>query len=415
MVWWMHFQTAKRREGVHFGWMGTKDIVYETINVIFECNGIYDGYDINALTKAGVNIFNVDMTLNDTDYFNSIKGALEFAENVPKILISSYHTPIGLSVTISANNPIEVDDRVDIIILKDIMTTDELRTFKKRNDKFSSLPILFWPPTLKIEDLNELIKFTDGIILDPSLGSVYSDFHEVLRKCKESRRPVFFMNPCVINDYYEDTANDRQLLLLASDVIKYRFDGVFFKDRFDKIPIEFMQAFVRGTDIATEFDESAELDYFKHSMPMQAPVLQPYTVALAASLAALYSEASAIIVLTTTGASARILSFAAPPCKVLAVTRHLRTARTLHLYRKILPLYYKEKRAICWQDESLARIAFGTEFGLDTGLFNLVSKLVVLAPTEELSGYCNSFQILTVSYIRHAFTCGIPSNGEDID
>uniref|UniRef100_A0A2A4JEA5 Pyruvate kinase C-terminal domain-containing protein n=1 Tax=Heliothis virescens TaxID=7102 RepID=A0A2A4JEA5_HELVI len=407
MVWWMHFNPEKCREGVHFGLKTTTDIVYETVNVIFECNDSnYGGYDIDTLSNAGVNIFNVDMTHHDTEFFNRIKNAVEFAQSVPKMVKSTYYTPIGLSVTISANDPIEIDDRVDIIILKDIMTTDELRTFKKRNDKFSSSPILFWPSTLKIEDLNELIKFTDGIILDPGLGSMFGDFYEVLQKCKECRRPVFFKNPGIIDDYYKPTANDRQLLILVNDMIKYRFDGAFFIDQAGKPPTEFIQAFVRATDLLEQKYVDNASEYFKLSVQMQVPVLQPYAVALAASHAALHSGARAIIVLTTSGVSARMLAFAAPPCKVLAITRHLRTARKLHLYRKVLPLYYQERRAICWQDECLAHIAFGTSFGLDTGLFDFMSKLVVLAPTEEVVGYCNSFQILTVTHVRDAFLCG---------
>lgn len=48
--------------------------------------------------------------------------------------------------------------KVDVIILKDVVTPDQLRKFRKGNKKFSTKPILLWPPSLEIDDLNELIR-----------------------------------------------------------------------------------------------------------------------------------------------------------------------------------------------------------------------------------------------------------------
>lgn len=73
------------------------------------------------------------------------------------------------------------------------------------------------------------------------------------------------------------------------------------------------------------------------------PVIPPISSAFGAAAAALYSKAKAIIVLTMSGASARLLAKTAPPCHIIAVTAHESTARLLHLYKKVLPVYYQSK------------------------------------------------------------------------
>ncbi|KAF9407311.1 hypothetical protein HW555_012616, partial [Spodoptera exigua] len=337
----------------------------------------YDGYEIYSLVNAGVNIINVDMTLHDNEYFQKIKGALELAQKIPENVPSAYKCPIGLSVTISATKPIDVDERVDIIILKDVTSTNQLYEFKKQNKKLSSMAILFWPPLLGILDLHELIK---------------------------ARKPVFYMNPSIAEDYYKCPDNNRKLLIQVRDLITNKFDGIIIKYRGDELPIECMQAFVRATEVL-EKNTNPTTEYFDKSSPLLLPVLQPYTAALSASIAAVTCGARAIFVFTTTGSSAKDMSCASPPCYVFAITRSETTARKMHLYRKVMPLLYQEKRLSSWQEERLARTAFGVQFCLKRDLLDYKAKLVVLAPSDQGAAYCNGFQIATVSEVMKLFLC----------
>lgn len=72
----------------------------------------YDGYDIRSLTNVGVNIFNIDMTQHNAEFFQTIKDAMEFSTKMPEMFPTAYYTPVAMSVTLSANDPIDVDDRV---------------------------------------------------------------------------------------------------------------------------------------------------------------------------------------------------------------------------------------------------------------------------------------------------------------
>lgn len=71
-----------------------------------------------------------------------------------------------------------------------------------------------------------------------------------------------------------------------------------------------------------------------------SPIEPIYAISISAVEASLKSNAAVIIVLTTSGRSAKILSKFRPRCPIVAVTRLAQTARQLHLYRGLDPIQY---------------------------------------------------------------------------
>ncbi|CAG9795347.1 unnamed protein product [Diatraea saccharalis] len=74
---------------------------------------------------------------------------------------------------------------------------------------------------------------------------------------------------------------------------------------------------------------------------VSAPIEQAHTVAIAAVEASTICLASAIVVVTTSGRSAHLVSKYRPRCPIIAVTRQPQTARQAHLYRGVLPIVYQ--------------------------------------------------------------------------
>lgn len=67
------------------------------------------------------------------------------------------------------------------------------------------------------------------------------------------------------------------------------------------------------------------------------------SIAMSAVDFATRNSAAAILILTTSGRSAKLIAKYRPRCPVLAITRYAHVARKLNLWRAIIPVYYIRK------------------------------------------------------------------------
>ncbi|CAK1546214.1 unnamed protein product [Leptosia nina] len=304
-----------------------EDRVFPSTSIMFNFNRRkYNSHDLHSLIKSGVNIFNIDRTEHDDHFYKETISALRKSQKIPEMFPSKFYMPISVAVTMSINEPIFID-----------------------------------------------AFFSDGVILDHQRENLYSEEYCdcALRFCKKLYKPVFYMKPNILEDYYNLVDRDRRVIKIVADIVDNHVDGIAIRDSVDveMPPRDVVRSIIR------------------------IPALPSISTALAASLAALKCDAGAIIVFTKSGISARWCAYSAPPCPIIAITKS--SSRRLHLYRKVIPLFYNAPRIACWHQEWRNRVRFGTTFALKTGLFRSGAKLVVLSPAEDGIGYCNAFQIVT--------------------
>jgi len=127
-----------------------------------------------------------------------------------------------------------------------------------------------------------------------------------------------------------------------------------------------------------------------------APVDVAHTIAIAAVEASAKCLASAIIVITTSGRSANLVSKYRPRCPIISVTRTPQTARQGHLYRAILPLLYTEPKCTDWMKDVDNRVNYGILHGKAKGFINSGDPVVVITGWKQGSGFTNTLRILNV-------------------
>merc|ERR1719249_327786 len=103
------------------------------------------------------------------------------------------------------------------------------------------------------------------------------------------------------------------------------------------------------------------------------------TTAISAVMASYKCKASAIVVLTTSGATAHIVSKYKPHCPILTVTRFAQVARQAQILRGCIPLFYeKERPAGAWMDDVDARVQYAIDFGKRSNFISVGDNVIVV-------------------------------------
>ena len=107
-------------------------------------------------------------------------------------------------------------------------------------------------------------------------------------------------------------------------------------------------------------------------------------------------KASAIVVLTTSGKTAHVISKYKPLCPILAVTRHDQVARQMQLYRGLTPLLYTADRDPDWMKDIDARTQFAIDFGKKNRFISPGDNIVMITGWKQGSGSSNRMRIMKV-------------------
>jgi len=123
------------------------------------------------------------------------------------------------------------------------------------------------------------------------------------------------------------------------------------------------------------------------------------TIAMSAVAASFEQDASAILVLSTSGNTARLISKYRPSCPIITVTRNEQTARQIHLHRGVYPFHYPEPRGIDksqWQTDVDNRIRWGLRNALKLQIIKPGTTVIAVQGWKGGLGHTNTLRILSV-------------------
>ncbi|KAG5877127.1 hypothetical protein JTB14_031280 [Gonioctena quinquepunctata] len=254
-----------------------------------------------------------------------------------------------------------------------------------------------------MSNLDEIIEASDGIMvargdlgIEIPTEKVFLAQKAMIARCNKAGKPVI----CATQMLESMVKKPRPTRAESSDVANAILDGadcVMLSGETAKgdYPVECVETMA---SICKEAEAAVwQKQLFNDIAGQEVPPLDiAQTVAISAVEASAKSLAAAIIVITTSGKSAHLISKYRPRCPIIAVTRNIQTARQSHLYRAILPLYYDCERLDDWLRDVDARANAGIKFGKSKGFIKTGDPIVVVTGWKQGSGFTNTMRIVIV-------------------
>ncbi|SCZ87877.1 BZ3500_MvSof-1268-A1-R1_Chr2-3g05345 [Microbotryum saponariae] len=273
---------------------------------------------------------------------------------------------------------------------------------------------------VKIENLqgvanfDEILKETDGVMvargdlgIEIPASQVFMAQKMMIAKCNLAGKPSI----CATQMLESMTYNPRPTRAEVSDVANAVIDGA------DCVMLSGETA--KGTYPIAAVEMMAETCFLAESAICYPPLfneirnlaLRPTatseTVAMSAVAAALEQNAGAILVMSTSGNTARLISKYRPPCPVITITRNAQTARQVHLHRGCYPMLYEEPRPSSnegWQTDIDNRIRYGLSKALELGVLKKGDTIVAIQGWRAGGGSSNTMRVLSVPTHDDGFT-----------
>jgi len=254
-----------------------------------------------------------------------------------------------------------------------------------------------------VQNFDEILKVVDGVMvargdlgIEIAPEKVFLAQKMMISRCNLAGKSVIVATQMLESMTY----NPRPTRAEVSDVANAVLDGadcVMLSGESAKgnYPVETVRMMAH---ICLEAESAS---YNTHLFQMlRDSTLKPLGVeeatACSAVNAAFESNVSAIIVLTTTGNSGRLVSKFRPPCPILCVTRSAMASRQLHLYRGCVSVHYTQPKSPLWQDDVDARIKYALEHAKVRGIVKVGDLVIALQGWKGGVGNTNTVRLLHV-------------------
>ncbi|XP_044532724.1 pyruvate kinase PKLR isoform X2 [Gracilinanus agilis] len=254
-----------------------------------------------------------------------------------------------------------------------------------------------------VERFDEILQVSDGIMvargdlgIEIPAEKVFLAQKMMIGRCNLAGKPVV----CATQMLESMITNARPTRAETSDVANAVLDGAdcimlsgeTAKGNYPVEAVKMQHAIAREAEAAVYHRQLFE--ELRRAVPLSRDPTE--VTAIGAVEASFKCCAAAIIVLTTTGRSAQLLSRYRPRAAVIAVTRFAQAARQAHLFRGVFPLLYREPPVPIWSEDVERRVQFGIENGKLRGFIRAEDLVIVVTGWRPGSGSTSIMRVLRV-------------------
>ncbi|KAI5291043.1 hypothetical protein KEM54_006560 [Ascosphaera aggregata] len=256
-----------------------------------------------------------------------------------------------------------------------------------------------------VNNFDEILKETDGVMvargdlgIEIPASQVFIAQKMMIAKCNIAGKPVI----CATQMLESMTYNPRPTRAEVSDVANAVLDGAdcvmlsgeTAKGKYPENAVRMMHETCLLAEVTIPY--VSVFDELRNLTPR--PVHPVDAIAMAAVSASIELNAGAILVLTTSGHTARALSKYRPVCPIIMVTRNPKAARYSHLYRGVYPFVFPEAKpdfsVKIWQEDVDRRLKFGIENTIKLGVLARGDNVVCVQGWKGGMGHTNTIRVV---------------------
>lgn len=130
-----------------------------------------------------------------------------------------------------------------------------------------------------------------------------------------------------------------------------------------------------------------------------------HSLAIASVETAKRTNATLIVVLTSSGRSATLISKFRPRCPILALTRCERTARWVYIHRGILPVVYTSEPNNDYATDVDARVQFALTIAKKAEIINDGDPIVIVSAWKDGGGFTNNVRVVYAFFEADQVDC----------
>ncbi|KAK2749905.1 Pyruvate kinase [Myotisia sp. PD_48] len=256
-----------------------------------------------------------------------------------------------------------------------------------------------------MNNFDEILQETDGVMvargdlgIEIPAERVFIAQKMMIAKCNIKGKPVI----CATQMLESMTYNPRPTRAEVSDVANAVLDGAdcvmlsgeTAKGNYPREAVSMMHETCLLAEVAVPY--VSVFDELRNLAPRPADTVE--SIAMAAVSASLELNAGAILVLTTSGLTARLLSKYRPVCPIIMVTRNPTAARYSHLYRGVYPFVFGEDKpdfnATSWQEDVDRRLKWGISQGIELEIISRGDSVVCVQGWRGGMGHTNTIRVV---------------------